>query len=381
MNLRLLFLLAGRYLGGLRRRTHIAAVSSISFGAMALGAAALVLTLALLEGFQHTIRRQLTERGVHAVLRPRSGSTLPGGEWLSGLRARFPDLELRALAGGSVWCTVPGEATPAELEVVDSLARVEINRVLAARLGIGAGSWLAVASPRLALTPLGLLPLRSQVEVGAVTALRPGEDRAVIRVPPQLGKALLGDAGPRLVEVRSPDPAQAWDVASRVHAGVPDGVEVVSFGDLNRPLLAALALERVMIGFGVALIMAVAALNLLCNLALLAAEKRLDGALLQAMGLEAAGLRALFVAVGLVVGVAGGAVGTAVGSVTAWALDATQALPLPAGVFIVSHVPFRVTPEAALAVLGISVAAAVAASLPPALAAARGDVVEGLRYE
>ena len=42
-------LLAGRYLLGLRRRTHVAAVSAISFGAMALGAAALILTLALLE--------------------------------------------------------------------------------------------------------------------------------------------------------------------------------------------------------------------------------------------------------------------------------------------------------------------------------------------
>lgn len=379
--MRVLLLLAGRYLGGLRRRTHVAAVSGISFGAMALGAAALVLTLSLLEGFQHAIRRQLTERGVHAVLRPRSGGTLPEGDWLGRLRARHPDLELRALAGGSVWCTVPGEAAPAELEVVDFLTRVEINRVLAARLGAGAGTRMAIASPRLLLTPLGLLPLRSQVEIGAVTALRPGEERAVVRVGPQLGRALLGRVSPRLVEVRSPDPAQAWEVASRVHADVPDGVEVVSFRDLNRPLLAALALERAMIGAGVALIMAVAALNLLCNLALLAAEKRLDGALLQAMGLEPASLRRLFVLVGLVVGAAGGAAGTALGSLAAWALDASRALPLPAGVFIVSHVPFRVTPGAAAAVLAVSLAAAAAASLPPALAAARGDVVEGLRYE
>ncbi|MBP7797447.1 MAG: FtsX-like permease family protein [Thermoanaerobaculaceae bacterium] len=379
--MRVLLLLVGRYLGGLRRRTHVAAVSSISFGAMALGAAALVLTLALLEGFQHTIRVQLSERGVHAMLRPRHGSTLPTGDWLARLRARHPELEFRALAGGSVWCTVPGEATPAELEVVDSLTRVEVNRVLAARLGVGAGTWMAVASPHLVLTPLGPLPLRSRVEIGAVTALRPGEDRAIIRVGPQLGTALLGQVGPRVVEVRSSDPMLAWDVASRVHADVPDGVEVVSFRDLNRPLLAALQLERVMIGFGVALIMAVAALNLLCNLTLLAAEKRLDGALLQAMGLESGSLRRLFVLIGLVVGAAGGVVGTAVGAVAAWVLDATHALPLPAGIFIVSHVPFRVTPGAAVVVLGVSLVAAVAASLPPALAAARGDVVEGLRYE
>jgi len=99
------------------------------------------------------------------------------------------------------------------------------------------------------------------------------------------------------------------------------------------------------------------------------------------MGLESGSLRRLFVLIGLVVGAAGGVVGTAVGAVAAWVLDATHALPLPAGIFIVSHVPFRVTPGAAVVVLGVSLVAAVAASLPPALAAARGDVVEGLRYE
>lgn len=379
--MRALLLLAGRYLVGLRRRTHIAAISGITFSAMALGAAALVLTLALLEGFQYTIRRQLTERGVHAELRPRSGASLPAGTWLEHLRQRHPELELRALSGGAVWCTVGDEATPAELEVVDTLSRVEVNRVLAARLGAGAGSLLAVASPRLVLTPLGFAPVRRTLEVAAVTAPRPGEERAVVRVPRPLGEALLGPQGPRRVEVRSPDPALAWDVASRVQDDLPDEVEVVSFRELNRPLLAALALERIMIGFGVALIMAVAALNLLCNLALLAAEKRLDTALLQAIGLEPGRLRQLFLGLGVGVGAAGGVVGTLVGALGAWILDLTHAIPLPAGVFIVSHVPFRPTPGAAAVVLGISMLAAVAASLPPALAVARRSVVEGLRYE
>lgn len=379
--MRALLLLAGRYLVGLRRRTHVAAVSGVTFGAMALGAAALVLTLALLEGFQTTIRRQLTERGVHAELRPRTGASLPRGAWLQRLRERHPELELRALSGGAVWCTAAGEATPAELEVVDTLSRVEINRILAASLGVGVGAPLTVASPRLVLTPLGFAPVRRTLDVGAVTSLRPGEERAVLRVPPELGRALLGLQGPRCVEVRSPDPALAWDVASRVQDELPDDVEVVSFRELNRPLLAALALERVMIGFGVALIMVVAALNLLCNLALLAAEKRLDAALLQAMGLDAARLRQLFLLLGVGVGVAGGVAGTLLGAAGAWALDFTRAIPLPAGVFIVSHVPFRPTPGAAAVVLGISMLAALLASLPPALAVARRSVVEGLRYE
>lgn len=374
-------MVAGRYLLGLHRRTHVAAVSAISFGAMALGAGALVVTLALLEGFQSTIRTQLAESGIHAELRARSGRTLPQGEWLDSLRARHPELQVRAISGGAVWCLGSDGAVPAELEAVDTLSRVEVNRVLAARLGIGAGSELVIASPRLVLTPLGPMPVRRTVVVDAVGSVQPGDDRAVIRVPTRVGAALLQHEGVRSVALRALDPAGAWKVASDVQREIPEGVEVVSFAELNRPLLAALTLERVMIGFGVALVMVVAALNLLCNLALLAAEKRADVALLTALGLPPARVRRLFLALGLGVGALGGVLGTLAGSLVAEVLDRTGALPLPRGVFIVSHVPFRVTAGAVLAVLAVSLTAAFLASLAPARAASRRDPLEGLRYE
>lgn len=374
-------LLAGRYLLGLRRRTHVAAVSAISFGAMAIGAAALILTLALLEGFQSTIRSQLAESGVHAELRPRSGAALPDGEWLEALRRNHPELEVRALSLGTVWCASDEGAVPAHLEAVDTVSRVEINRVLAARLGVGVDSTMTLVSPRLVLTPLGPLPVRRQVTIAAVRELQPGDERATVVVPPALATVLTGAARPSAVQLRVIDATKAWNVASSVQGEVPGNVEVVSFSELNRPLLAALALERVMIGFGVALVIVVAALNLLCNLALLAAEKRFDVALLGALGLTPARVHRLFMVLGLGVGVLGGVVGTLVGWLTAALLDRFHVLPLPRGVFIVSHVPFRVAPEAVVIVLGISLLAATVASLAPARAAARRSVLEGLRYE
>ena len=374
-------LLAGRYLLGIRRRTHVAAVSAVSFSAMALGAAALVLTLALLEGFQATIRRQLAESGVHALLRPRNGRVLPAGDWLERLRAAHPDLAFEVSSGGAAWCLADLGALPADLVVVDTLSHVEVSRVLAHRLAVSPGSTITLASPRLRLTPLGPLPSRRRLVVGAVVASRPGDERAVVRVPRAVGVALLGERPPDTVELRAADPGRAFAVASLVQAEVPGEVEVVSFRDLNRPLLAALALERIMIGLGVALVMVVAALNLLCNLTLLAAEKRFDVALLGALGLRPAEVSRLFVALGLGVGALGGALGTAFGSALAVLLDRTRALPLPRGVFVVSHVPFRVTATALAVVLAVSLGSALLASLAPARAAARRDVLEGLRYE
>ena len=182
--------------------------------------------------------------------------------------------------------------------------------------------------------------------------MQPGDDRAVIFAPVSVGAALLDLGAPRTVELRAKNPGDAWHVASVVQNEVPKEVEVVSFEALNRPLLAALALERAMIGFGVALVMAVAALNLLCNLALLAAEKRADVALLTALGVTPARVRRLFLLLGVGVGALGGVLGTALGGLAAEVLDRTRALPLPRGVFIVSHVPFRVTPGAVAIVLG-----------------------------
>ena len=374
-------LLAGRYLLGIRRRTHVAAVSAVSFSAMALGAAALVLTPALLEGFQATIRRQLAESGVHALLRPRNGRVLPAGDWLERLRAAHPDLAFEVSSGGAAWCLADLGALPADLVVVDTLSHVEVSRVLAHRLAVAPGSTITLASPRLRLTPLGPLPSRRRLEVGAVIASRPGDERAVVRVPRAVGVALLGERPPDTVELRAADPGRAFAVASLVQAEVPGEVEVVSFRDLNRPLLAALALERIMIGLGVALVMVVAALNLLCNLTLLAAEKRFDVALLGALGLRPAEVSRLFVALGLGVGALGGAFGALAGSGLAVLLDRTRALPLPRGVFVVSHVPFRVTATALAVVLAVSLGSALLASLAPARAASRRDILEGLRYE
>lgn len=376
-----LSLLTGRYLLGLRRRTHVAAVSAISFTGMAVGTAALLLTLALLEGFQSVIRRQLAESGVHAVLRPARGRELPAGDWLDRLRERHPDLRVRATAGGPVWCQGFGGAQPAELVGVEGLSRVEVNRALAARLAVGAGSSVTLTSGRQTLTPIGPIPVRRKVVIGAVSETRHGTQTGVVRVPADVAAALTGHRRPHLVELEAEDSGQAWDVASRVQEDVPEGVDIVSFRELNRPMLAALALERTMIGFGVALVIAVAALNLLCNLALVAAEKRADVALLAAMGLEPGAIRRLFLTLGVGVGALGGALGAALGWIAAAVLDRTGALPLPRGVFIVSHVPFSVTAANLATVLGVSLAAAVLASLAPARAAARRDILEGLRYE
>jgi lipoprotein-releasing system permease protein len=136
-----------------------------------------------------------------------------------------------------------------------------------------------------------------------------------------------------------------------------------------------------MIFTAVALILVVAALNLLCNVAMVAAEKRKDLAVLAGLGLAPGSLRRLFLFMGLAIG-AVGAVGGAVGGATAaWMLDRSGLLSLPHDLFIVNSVPFRVDLSTLAVVVVLALGLAAAASWLPSRIVARREPAEGLRYE
>ncbi len=369
-----------RYLWGLSRRTHVAVVSAISFVSLSLGAAALVLTLALLEGFQATVRQELKMVGPHALLLPAVGDKLPPGGWLAELAARNPGFSFRKLERGVGWVVALGEAIPVHVEVSEELSGVEVDRVLAARGAIGPGAEVNIVSPAPMLTPLGPAPRQFRVRVERVVPSPARAERGTVRVPRVLGSRLFPQGGQEEVHVTVP-PGKDPLVFSEKLTGVPAGVVVRSFRERNRPLLAALALEKALIGLGVSLIVLVASLNLLCNLTMLAVEKRADAAILQAMGLRPQGVRQLFQGLGLAIGVGAGIGGGLGGAVVAEVLHRTQAIPLPRGVFAVSHVPFAVRPEHVAVVLGVTFVASYLASQFPARAAARRSVLEGLRRE
>lgn len=378
--MRALAFVVSRYLLGLSRRTHVAVVSAISFVSLGLGAAALVLTLALLEGFQATVRQELEKSGPHALLVPALGHKLPPGEWLLQLAKHNPGFSFRKLERGVGWLVALGEAMPVQVEVSEELSEVEVDRLLAARGAIGPGAEVDLLSPEPVLTPLGPVPRQFRVRVARVVPSPARGERGTVRVPKGLGSRLFPQGGRQEVQVTVPAGKDPLVYSQRL-THVPPGVVVRPFHELNRPLLAALALEKVLIGLGVSLIVLVASLNLLCNLTMLAAEKRADTAILQAMGLSPQGVGVLFKGLGLAIGVGAGVVGGVGGALLAYLLHRTHALPLPRGVFAMNYVPFAVRPEHLGVVLGVTFFASFLASQFPARAAARRSVLEGLRRE
>jgi lipoprotein-releasing system permease protein len=376
--------LARRYLLGLRRRTHIATVTLISMIGLGLGVLALVVTLSLLEGFQASIRSEIVTRATHARVIPVDGRRLPDpGKLASVLQAKLPEVEFVEVVRGTCLVSSFVDAVPASVVGRSDALDVGLDRILANRLQIGSGEEISVISPRQRLTPMGPLPVRVRAEVARILAPEPGSQEGSVRLPLGLAQRLLwGEAVVEAIELR--DIGDPWQLGDRVRSALGpemEGLRVEGLVDLHRPLLLALAMERVMIFVAVGLMLVVAALNLLCNVAMVAAEKRVDLAVLAGIGLTPRALRRLFLLLGMGIGLVGSTLGAVLGVAISMLLNESGALPLPRGVFSFSSVPFRVEPSMVAVVMTVALVLAAAASWLPSRMVAQREPAEGLRYE
>jgi lipoprotein-releasing system permease protein len=301
----------------------------------------------------------------------------------SVLQEKLPEVEMVEVVRGTCLVSSFEDAVPASVIGRSDALDVGLDRILANRLQIGGGDHISVISPRQRLTPMGPLPVRVRAEVSRVVAPEPGSQEGMVRLPLELGQKLLwGDAVVEALELRDVD--DPWRLGARVRAALgsdAEGLLIQDLEDLHRPLLLALTMERVMIFVAVGLMLVVAALNLLCNVAMVAAEKRVDLAVLAGIGLTPKALRKLFLFLGLGIGLVGSVLGAVLGVTISLLLDESGVLPLPRGVFSFSSVPFQVDPSMVVVVMAVALALAAAASWLPSRMVARREPAEGLRYE
>jgi lipoprotein-releasing system permease protein len=351
---------------------------------LGLGVLALVVTLALLEGFQSSIRAEIVAEAAHARVAPAEGRRLDEAPMLASVLHRSLDqVELVQVVRGTCLVSSSTDAVPASVVGRSDAVEVSVDRVLSARLGAGRGNILNVISPRQRLTPMGPLPVRVRAEIGGVQMPEPGAEAGSIVLPLEIAQRLLW-GGPVVESIELRDAEDPWGLGARVAAVLADHeitARVDGLEELHRPLLLALALERVMIFLAVGLMLVVAALNLLCNVAMVAAEKRVDLSVLAGIGMSPRSLRRLFLLLGVGIGMVGSVVGAVTGIAISMMLDRSGALPLPRGIFVVSSVPFKVDPATVGLVMALALMLAATASWLPSRMVARREPADGLRYE
>jgi lipoprotein-releasing system permease protein len=382
-------LLALRYLRSTRRDAFASFLSAVAAGGLALGVAALIVALAVISGFQSALRSELLGRT------PQIEVELPPDANAGAARQAVLGVEgvvsAQILVRGGGWLVDGGKVVAVELvgfegKVPQSFpgaaGRDEglyVPSTLAARWGLSPGRTLEVISPRPTLSPLGPQPrVRSVPLAGTYEAGRTQEEKERAALPRKIAETLLGSTN-RRIDVAAADLDAALEVADRLPAALPEGSVVRTWKDLNRPLFFALRLEKLVTFVAVSLIVLVAGLALMADLALIISNKRPEIGMLGTMGATPAALRQAFVLLGGLVAGIGVLVGTLLGVGGAWLLDRYRVVQIPGRVYFLDYVPFLVQPEDLVLVLGLTFLLAVAFALYAAQRAAALDPVEAMR--
>ena len=154
---------------------------------------------------------------------------------------------------------------------------------------------------------------------------------------------------------------------------------MATWRERNAPLAFALRLEKVVIFVTVALVIVVAALNIVSNIALTVVEKKRDLGVLTAMGAAPGSLLRIYLTLGAIIGLLGTAAGVALGVGIAAAADRFRLVPLPGDVYMLTHVPFAIHPGEVAACAAFALVTAIAAAILPARAASRLAPGEAIR--
>lgn len=271
-------------------------------------------------------------------------------------------------AGGS-FTTVPHLNEPAVPQVV-------VGAELAKKIGVAVGDALEVL-------PFDGLANRRARRCQVAGIFRSGlfeYDSTWLYVSFDTASTFTGDQhATSVMSVQVRDPNKVKEVAARAHAALGNGYTTIDWQQANQPLFTALALERRMGVFIIGLIVAIAALNITTMLILVVVERRRDIAILSTLGATRSGVTLIFIIEGAIIGAIGAVAGVVLGLVLCWIGNHYKLISLPADVYSISNVPLntnlRETVLAALIAFGLSVLA----TIYPARNAARLRPVEVLR--
>ncbi len=413
--------IAARYLRARRPQTRgkrrgsgvVGLVTVISIVGVAAGVAALIVALAITNGMRRDLQDRLVGSTAHVELMKIAGDGIRDWRPLMAKLAQVPHVEAAApglygqvlisrgaRSGGAL---IKGILPDDELRVGNLLQSINrgsftelaptdtptllppmvIGDELALTLGATVGDTLLVTSPQGEMTPLGLVPRYQRFQVVGIFSsgfYQYDASYAFLR----LADAQRLFSEPDLISVlsfRIDDLYRAREVGDAIQTAAGPGFQATNWMEQNRELFRALKLEQVVTFIVLALIVLVAALNILIALTMMVMEKTRDIAVMMSFGVSTEQVRSIFLLQGLLISAIGTSLGLIVGYATSVLGSHYRFIHLDASVYSIDTLPFAPRLTDALIVAAVSLGMALLATLYPSSSAAALQPAEALRYE
>ena len=409
--MRFALFVALRYLRAKRRQSVISIITVISVLGVAAGVCALIVALAINNGFRQDLEQRLLGATANINLIRKENDGIQNYNQLAERLSRLPHVLAAAPAlyeevlishqSRSAGIVLKGVDAQKEVRVGNLLRHLKkgtlsslnetfpgedpiiIGSQLASQLGVFVGDTVLVISPQGNLTPFGIVPKYRHFRVVGIfdsgfydfdagwaftnldTAQRLFDLRNIVSV----------------IEFKIDDVDLAPQVAETIRKAAGSGFDTTTWIEQNHSLFNALHLERLVTILTIGLIVLVAALNIFITLAMMVMEKNREIAVMMSMGARPGQVWSVFTMHGLMIGIIGTILGLVLGYAGSWMANHYQLIHIPADVYALSYVPFHSRPWDGFWITGMALGVSFLATLYPSLKAAGLLPTEILRYE